>query len=131
MVQTRNNSTDPPAACCGDIADFLEARFFKALCDPSRIRILAELVEGGEARTVGAIAAGLPLDVSVVSRHLAVLREAGIVAAEKRGREVHYTVRYQALAGTLREMAEAITACCPPAARQEQEERYERARGRP
>jgi DNA-binding transcriptional ArsR family regulator len=51
----------------------------------------------------------------VVSRHLARLREVGIVAAERRGREVHYQLTTD-LAGTLRAIADALDVCCPPGA---------------
>ncbi len=91
----------------------MQTSFFKALCDPNRVAILADLAQCGAPKTVGQIAAALPVDVSVVSRHLAMLRDAGILTAQKRGKEVHYAVRYQGLAGTLRAMAEAIDACCP------------------
>ncbi len=128
MTQSNKRQAASRGACCDDIGAFLEARFFRALCDPSRLGILADLVEAGEPRTVGGIARDLPVDVSVVSRHLALLREAGIVAAEKRGREVYYTVRYQDLATTLRAIADAIHDCCPPGMREE-EPSHERASG--
>jgi len=54
-----------------------------------------------------------PVNVSVVSRHLALLRDAGILAAERRGKEVYYSVRYPQLVATLRAIANAIEACCP------------------
>lgn len=99
-------------ACCS-ITDHLDSRLFKALCDPNRIAILARLANICGPSTVGDIAACCPVDLSVVSRHLAVLREAGIVAATKKGREVFYAVRFADLAATLRGMADAIEACCP------------------
>jgi ArsR family transcriptional regulator len=91
----------------------MEARLFRALGDPTRIAILVRLAEACDPRTVSEIAAESPVDTSVVSRHLAALKEAGIVAAERRGKEVHYQVRYQALAETLRTMAAALENCCP------------------
>jgi len=103
------------APCCEEIRGILAVPFFKALCDPNRVAILAHLAESGAPRTVGDIAARLPIDVSVVSRHLAMLRDAGILTAERRGKAVYYAVRYAALAGTLRAMAETIDACCPAA----------------
>ena len=101
-------------ACCGPIGDVLEARLFKALCEPSRLTILAALAEAGKPLSVGAIAESLPVDVSVVSRHLAILKEAGILKAEKHGKAVHYAVRYERLADTFRAIAGAIDSCCPP-----------------
>ncbi len=100
--------------CCGGMDDVLEPRLFKALCDPTRLTILAGLAEGGGPRTVGDIARDLPVDVSVVSRHLAMLKEAGVLEAARHGKEVCYTVRYEGLADTFRAIASAIDACCPP-----------------
>jgi DNA-binding transcriptional ArsR family regulator len=54
-----------------------------ALSDPTRRRILSLLRE--EPRTVGALADRLPVSQPAVSQHLKVLREAGLVCAEKRG----------------------------------------------
>ncbi len=114
MVQI--NKCIETGACCDLLDDVLEARLFKALCEPSRLTILAALAEAGKPLSVGAIAQGLPIDISVVSRHLAILKEAGVLAAEKRGKAVHYAVRYERLADTFRAIAGAIESCCPPQA---------------
>ena len=105
------NQTAP--ACCAQIAALLEPRFFKALCDPTRIALLARMAQWPGASTVTQIAECCPVDLSVVSRHLSVLREAGIVTARKQGKEVWYRVRYRELASTLRTIADAIEQCCP------------------
>lgn len=107
--------------CCGGLADLLPTKLFKALCDPSRVTILTSLAESCEPQTVSEVATCCPTDLSVVSRHLGMLREAGIVEAEKRGRQVFYRVRYAELASVLRNMADAIEACCPTAPVQPQE----------
>ena len=104
---------DTCGPCCEDLRGHMQTGLFKALCDANRVAILADLAAAGAPRTVSQIAEPLPVDLSVVSRHLAVLREAGVLAANKRGKEVFYTVRYQGLAATLRAMATAIDACCP------------------
>ena len=107
-----------------EIATLLEARFFKALCDPTRLAILADLVDRCGSCTVTEAATCCPTDVSVVSRHLALLRDAGIVQAEKRGKEVHYTVRFAEFVTTLRALADAFEACCPaPDDTRQQEQR--------
>ena len=95
------------------MAERLEAGPFKALCDPSRIAVLVRLAETPRPQSVSQVAACCPTDVSVVSRHLALLRDAGVVEAERRGREVYYGIRYRGLAETLRAVADAIEACCP------------------
>lgn len=101
----------PGCACIGEAA---RAGFFKALGDPSRVALLVRLADIGKPCTVSQAAECCPTDISVVSRHLAMLRDAGILHAEKRGREVYYSVRHSELAATLRTMADAIAACCGP-----------------
>jgi ArsR family transcriptional regulator, arsenate/arsenite/antimonite-responsive transcriptional repressor len=106
-----------PATVCGPCvrvtADERQAELFRALADPNRIALLARLADCGRPCTVSEIACCLPIDLSVVSRHLRQLREAGILHAERRGKEVHYEVRYDELVRTLRELADAVEACCP------------------
>lgn len=100
--------------CCSGIRELLVPGFFKALGDPNRLDILARLAEAGEPQKVSQVAGCCVIDLSVVSRHLAVLRDAGILDCQKKGKEVFYAVRASALAGTLRRLADAIEACCPP-----------------
>src|SRR3954469_17297314 len=61
---------------------------FKALADPTRVRILG-LLAGGEI-CVCHIHESLRLPQPLVSRHLAYLRRAGLVEARKEGLWVHY-----------------------------------------
>jgi ArsR family transcriptional regulator len=95
------------------LAEALPLDLFKALCDPSRLAVLAELATCKPPCTVGRIAECCPTDMSVVSRHLATLRAAGVVEAHRSGKEVHYELSTSALAKTLRSIADAIEACCP------------------
>ena len=114
MTQINKSSrrqTRPKAGQAAPI-DVLDARFFKGLGDPSRLAILARLAEHGKPMTVGEVAECCPTCVSVVSRHLAMLREAGILEARREGREVYYSIRFAELAVTLRAMADAVEACC-------------------
>jgi DNA-binding transcriptional ArsR family regulator len=63
---------------------------FAALADPTR-RAILELLAGEGPRPAGAIAARFPAISRVaVSKHLKVLREAGLVLVEPRGRESWY-----------------------------------------
>ncbi len=78
--------------CCG-IPGIPDSRFLKAVSDSTRLRILAHLVEAQEPQIVSEIAKNFPIDVSVVSRHLAILRNEGILLAEKQGKEVYYAKR--------------------------------------
>ena len=70
---------------------------FKALSDPTRRAIFERLARDGEL-TVHALT--LPSGVSqpAVSKHLGVLRSAGLVRDRRAGRETHYSAQPQALA---------------------------------
>ena len=68
-----------------------QARLFKALAHPGRLRIVQELSQG--ERCVCDLAKLLGVQMPTVSRHLALLREAGIVDDEKRGTQVFYRLR--------------------------------------
>ena len=70
----------------------LHAELCQALADPKRILILYALAE--RPRTVGELAEGLSLRQSNVSQHLAVLRDRGLVAAERTGTSVSYSITY-------------------------------------
>jgi DNA-binding transcriptional ArsR family regulator len=115
MTQVSKTSACRPAgrACCQDVGELIEPKFFRALCDPNRVAILARLAQCGRACTVGEIACCCPVDVSVVSRHLAILRDAGILESCRKGKEVYYCVRFSSFVPTLRAIADAIESCCP------------------
>ena len=61
---------------------------FRALADPTRLRILELLAE--RDRTAGEIADQFPIAFASVSHHLGVLKGAGLVAAEREGQFIRY-----------------------------------------
>jgi len=61
---------------------------FQALADPTRRTILDLLRE--RSRTSGEIAEAFPSSWPTISRHLAVLRDAGLITAERDGQFVRY-----------------------------------------
>ncbi len=63
----------------------------EALADPTRRR-LVELLAAGE-QSAGALAAAFDISRPGISRHLRVLREAGLVHAEPRGQQRVYSLR--------------------------------------
>ena len=65
-----------------------QARIFKALGHPSRLLMVDALREG--EKCVCQLQALVGDDMSTISKHLAVLREAGVVSAEKRGTSIYY-----------------------------------------
>ncbi len=64
------------------------ADVFKALGNPSRLLIVDELTHG--ERCVADLTALIGSDISTVSKHLAVLRNAGLVVDDRRGQQVFY-----------------------------------------
>lgn len=65
---------------------------FRVIADPTRRRMLDLLADRGSL-TVGQLAAEFPdLVASGISKHLMALRAAGLVRAEKRGRNQHYRI---------------------------------------
>ncbi len=67
------------------------AKILKAMAHPSRLYILEEL-ERGE-RCVCELTEMIGVDVSTVSKHLSVLKQAGLVMDDKRGNQVFYALR--------------------------------------
>jgi DNA-binding transcriptional ArsR family regulator len=76
------------------------ARVFAALGDEHRQRILLTF-EKGERLTVGQIAEVATLSRPAVSHHLKILRAAGVLEAERAGREVYLRVNREVLEQTL------------------------------
>ncbi len=67
------------------------SRVLKAMAHPSRLLIL-ETLEKGE-RCVGDLQRALGLDMSTVSKHLALMRQAGLVVERRQGQKVFYRLR--------------------------------------
>ena len=63
---------------------------FRALADPSRRALLDRLFERN-GRTLGELTEGMAMSRQAVTKHLAILAEAGLVTTQRRGREkLHY-----------------------------------------
>lgn len=69
---------------------------FKALADPTRRALFERLCREGE-RTVAALTAQAGVSQPVVSKHLGVLKEAGLVRGRIDGRQTHYSAQLAAL----------------------------------
>ena len=76
------------------------ARFFKALGDETRLRLIALLArqEPGRAMCVGRLACELETTTPNVSQHLRVLKDLGLLRGERRHRRIHYFLDTQRLA---------------------------------
>lgn len=74
---------------------------FKVLADPTRRRML-DLLAGKGPLNVGQLAAAFPdLVASGISKHLMGLRAAGLVKADRDGRQRIYSLNAKAVTGTL------------------------------
>jgi ArsR family transcriptional regulator len=89
----------------------LQADTFRALSDPVRLELVCRLACTTEPVTVTELSDCCGTHLSGVSRHLATLREAGLVEATKSGREVRYRLAVDSISDTLRGLADAIDAC--------------------
>lgn len=78
---------------------------FKSLADPTRRAIFERLSRKGE-QTVRALTDHARISQPAVSKHLGVLRRAGLVRARHKGRETHYTAQPKALAPLVDWMSE-------------------------
>lgn len=70
---------------------------FRSLADPTRRAIFERLCRDGE-QTVAAITSGAGISQPAVSKHLAVLKQAGLVLDRPAGRQTHYSAQLDALA---------------------------------
>lgn len=68
------------------------AGWFKALAEPTRVRILHLLARNAEPLCVCDIVARFPLGQPAISHHLKVLRDTGFVHAERRGTFMFYAL---------------------------------------
>ena len=68
------------------------SEIFKALSDPTRLRIIKMLSSSNSMMCVNAITNELDVTQSAVSQHLRILRQAGFVNSERRGYFIHYSI---------------------------------------
>ncbi len=85
------------------------ARILKALAHPTRLFILEHLGREGE-KCVCELTQLIGADMSTVSRHLAILKGAGILECDKRGSQVYYRLRMQCVLDFL-ECVESVLQC--------------------
>lgn len=92
----------PPALALREDKTYELADMFKMLGDPSRLRIVIATLEGPVP--VSDIAEQLGLSLSLVSHHLRLLRAARLVTADRRGKQIFYTIHDQHVAHVISDM---------------------------
>jgi DNA-binding transcriptional ArsR family regulator len=78
------------------MTDFHDA-LFRSLADPTRRALFERLCREGE-KTVGALTAQAGISQPAVSKHLGILKLAGLVRDRHEGRQTHYSAQLDALA---------------------------------
>ena len=100
-----------------NLAGNLDSKFLKSLSEPVRQQLLKYLLLNGRC-DIGTIAHHLPQDRSVISRHLQLMQDAGILISEKEGRFVYYRINGQEFLAKLESLVDqvrvCIPICCPP-----------------
>lgn len=99
-----------------DLVKALDSKLIKALTEPARAEVLKFLMLNGRS-DISTIAEYLPQDRSVISRHLNLMAEAGIVIAEKETRHKFYTINGAVFLKEFEDIVENIkkcmAECCP------------------
>jgi len=95
-----------------ELAKNFDSKFFKSLSEPVRQQLIKFLMLNGRS-DIGTIAKHLPQDRSVISRHLRLMQEAGILICEKEGRFVYYSINGQEFLAKLESLVDQIRACIP------------------
>jgi len=82
------------------------AKVFKALAHHSRLFILEQLTEG--ERCVCELTEMIGADMSTISKHLSVLKNAGVIQDEKRGLQVYYSLKMPCISGFFQCVGEVL-----------------------
>ena len=92
------------------------AEVVKAMAHPTRLYLVEQLAAG--ERCVCDLTDGVGSDISTVSRHLGILRNAGLLDSERRGKQIYYRLRapcvlglFDCIENVLNASDEAAAAC--------------------
>ena len=101
-----------PEAQCLPRADDVQAvlPLLKLMSEPNRLRIFWLLTAG--ERCVCDIESGVNLPQNLVSHHLGLLRDAGLIRARRDGRWVYYSVNKETLAGVYPVLCRLFNPAC-------------------
>ncbi len=95
-------------------AAFTEVQdFLKALSNETRQQIMLGVFGDGQERSVNEVAELAGIGQSTASEHLALLKRAGLLAARRAGKEVHYRPDRTRILASLRRLTDIVASCCP------------------
>ena len=111
-----NETTYSRTQIAEELVEAFDSKFFKTLSEPVRVQILKFLMLNGRG-DIQTIADNMPQDRSVISRHLNLMHEAGILNSQKENRHVFYDVNGKSFIEKLIHIADKIKdcmeKCCP------------------
>ena len=102
-------------------------KVFEALASQHRRKILAYLSE--TELTAGEIAARFDMSKPSISKHLAILENAGLVKSDKRGQFVHYAIVRENLVNTLNGFVQNVCPVARPLKRESRQRRRAKTAG--
>nr|WP_244934724.1 metalloregulator ArsR/SmtB family transcription factor [Leptospira jelokensis] len=118
VAKSRTPSEKKRESAIEALDSVLDSKFLTALSEPSRIEVLKQVLRYGRA-DVSELSKHLHFDRSVISRHLSLLQEVGILHREKSGKHVYYQLNpnaaIQKFKFILNHLEELVAICCPPA----------------
>ncbi|TGL21071.1 transcriptional regulator [Leptospira yanagawae] len=117
VAKSRTQSEKKRESAIEALDSVLDSKFLTALSEPSRIEVLKQVIRHGRA-DVSELSKHLDYDRSVISRHLSLLQEVGILHREKSGKHVYYQLNpsaaIQKFKFILKHLEELVSICCPP-----------------
>lgn len=92
------------------LVDVMDSKFFKSMGEPVRVEIIRFLLLNGRT-DIGTIADHMPQDRSVISRHLTLMQEVGILTCEKENRHRYYSLNAEAFLERFMNITDLIKSC--------------------
>ncbi len=102
--------TKRQAQIANQLVDAMDSKFFKSLSEPARVQILKYLLLHGRT-DIGTIAQDLPQDRSVISRHLNLMLEVGILTCEKESRHMYYSLNATEFLNRFTSITQLVSDC--------------------
>ncbi len=98
------------AEILNELVKAFDSKFFKTLSEPVRFEILKFIMTNGRS-DIGTIADHMPQDRSVISRHLNLMQEVGILSCEKEDRHMYFEISGQNFVDKLKNITDLIGKC--------------------
>lgn len=102
--------TEKQLEIANQLVEVLDSKFLKSLGEPVRVEIIRYLLLNGQV-DIGTIAENMPQDRSVISRHLNLMQETGILTAEKAGRHMYYRLNADAFLERFTRITDLVASC--------------------